>query len=55
VTLSIGMAQFPTHGESPETVIAAADAALYQAKADGRDRVVRAGGTKRGSGSQRGA
>jgi diguanylate cyclase (GGDEF)-like protein len=55
VTLSIGMAQYPTHGESPEAVIAAADAALYQAKADGRDRVVRAGGTKRGSGSQRGA
>jgi diguanylate cyclase (GGDEF)-like protein len=43
ITLSIGVAEFPSHGDTPEAMIAAADAALYQAKREGRNRVVRAG------------
>ena len=39
VTLSAGVAAFPTHGSSPRQLMAAADAALYQAKKRGRDRV----------------
>jgi len=44
VTLSFGVAEFPAHGDLGETVIAIADAALYQAKREGRDRVVLAPG-----------
>ncbi|MFC0678981.1 diguanylate cyclase [Lysobacter korlensis] len=40
VTVSIGVACFPQHGGSPERLLAAADSALYRAKAEGRDRVV---------------
>jgi diguanylate cyclase (GGDEF)-like protein len=40
ITLSIGVAIFPEHGDSAEAVIRCADAALYLAKAGGRDRVV---------------
>jgi diguanylate cyclase (GGDEF)-like protein len=43
VTMSIGLAEYPRDGERPEAVVAAADAALYQAKGDGRNRVVAAG------------
>jgi diguanylate cyclase (GGDEF)-like protein len=43
VTVSIGVAAFPTHGEAPETIVASADNALYQAKRNGRNRVVVAG------------
>jgi diguanylate cyclase (GGDEF)-like protein len=42
VTLSIGIAEFPAHGDTPDAVIASADAALYRAKREGRDRVTRA-------------
>jgi diguanylate cyclase (GGDEF)-like protein len=42
ITLSIGVAEFPTNGANLETLIASADAALYHAKRIGRDRVVRA-------------
>jgi diguanylate cyclase (GGDEF)-like protein/PAS domain S-box-containing protein len=42
ITMSAGVAAFPTHGPSPKELLAAADTALYRAKADGRDRVVRA-------------
>jgi diguanylate cyclase (GGDEF)-like protein len=42
VTLSIGIAEFPADGETPEFVLRAADAALYRAKREGRDRVLRA-------------
>jgi diguanylate cyclase (GGDEF)-like protein len=38
VTLSMGMAEFPAHGDSGESLIAAADAALYEAKHAGRNR-----------------
>ncbi|HOJ32409.1 MAG TPA: GGDEF domain-containing protein [Candidatus Hydrogenedentes bacterium] len=37
VTISQGLAQWPTHGATPERIIAAADAALYRAKAAGRN------------------
>jgi diguanylate cyclase (GGDEF)-like protein len=49
VTLSIGLASFPVHADTPEALIAAADAALYQAKREGRDRVARAAGGTRGA------
>ena len=39
-TLSIGIAEFPTHGSTAEALTQCADVALYQAKATGRDRVV---------------
>jgi diguanylate cyclase (GGDEF)-like protein len=42
ITLSIGVAEFPTNGGSLESLIASADAALYHAKREGRDRIVRA-------------
>lgn len=38
VTVSLGIATFPTHGTSTEALMLAADAALYDAKAEGRDR-----------------
>jgi diguanylate cyclase (GGDEF)-like protein/PAS domain S-box-containing protein len=40
VTISVGVAVFPDHGETAETLLKAADAALYRAKAGGRDRVM---------------
>lgn len=40
ITISLGVAIFPQHGSSGEAVLQAADAALYKAKAEGRDRVV---------------
>lgn len=43
ITISIGVAEFPTDGGTGAEVIAAADAALYQAKQAGRDRVVGVG------------
>lgn len=39
ITLSLGVAVFPVHGQGGEAVIQAADTALYKAKAAGRDRV----------------
>ncbi|MBW4429765.1 MAG: diguanylate cyclase [Nostoc desertorum CM1-VF14] len=40
VSLSLGVASFPRHGNTTETLIQAADAALTLAKATGRDLVV---------------
>ncbi len=40
VTLSIGVAVFPLHGQNREEVMAAADAALYRAKESGRNKAV---------------
>ena len=39
VTLSVGVAVFPDFGPAAAAVMAAADAALYRAKREGRDRV----------------
>jgi diguanylate cyclase (GGDEF)-like protein len=39
ITVSIGIALFPTHGNNLNDVIHTADAALYRAKKGGRDRV----------------
>jgi len=43
VTVSIGVALAPEHGRASEELIAAADAALYQAKDTGRNQVIMAG------------
>jgi diguanylate cyclase (GGDEF)-like protein len=40
VTISVGAAEFPMHGDSAAAVIAVADEALYEAKRLGRDQVV---------------
>lgn len=42
---SFGVAACPTHGDTPEALLQAADAAMYAAKRAGRDRVVAAGAT----------
>jgi len=42
IAISVGVAAFAEHGSTAEELIAAADRALYQAKAQGRDRVVTA-------------
>ncbi len=39
ITLSLGVAAFPDSGASVEEILSAADTALYEAKAAGRDRV----------------
>jgi len=36
------VAALPEHGTSPQVLLDAADAALYRAKREGRDRVVKA-------------
>ena len=43
ITLSLGVASFPEHGGTGETVLQAADAALYAAKRAGRNKVSTAG------------
>jgi diguanylate cyclase (GGDEF)-like protein/PAS domain S-box-containing protein len=40
ITLSAGVAIYPQHGRTMETVLRSADAALYRAKQEGRDRVI---------------
>jgi diguanylate cyclase (GGDEF)-like protein len=44
MTVSIGAAEYPAHGDTPEELIAAADRAMYLAKGAGRDRVMIATG-----------
>jgi diguanylate cyclase (GGDEF)-like protein len=51
VTTSVGLASFPEHAESSEELVAAADAALYQAKVNGRNRLEIAGQPLIASGS----
>jgi diguanylate cyclase (GGDEF)-like protein len=38
ITVSIGVAAFPAHGRTPETLLDVADKAMYRAKSLGRDR-----------------
>jgi diguanylate cyclase (GGDEF)-like protein len=42
VTLSLGVASFPEHGDDPDAIIASADAALYEAKRRGRNQTTAA-------------
>ena len=44
ISVSIGVASFPAHGNDPEALFAAADRAMYQVKRRGRDGVAVAGG-----------
>ena len=46
LTVSVGVAALPTHGTSAKDLLQAADAALYRAKREGRDRVVKAEAVK---------
>ncbi|HKH93833.1 MAG TPA: HD domain-containing phosphohydrolase [Gemmatimonadaceae bacterium] len=48
VTLSIGVASAPVHGETFEALFTAADRALFDAKRGGRDKVVVAGAAAEG-------
>jgi len=43
VTVSLGAALYPSHGDTPDALLRAADAALYQAKQEGRNRLALAG------------
>lgn len=43
MSVSVGVAAFPIHGETRDALLAAVDAALYKAKEQGKDRVVIAG------------
>jgi diguanylate cyclase (GGDEF)-like protein len=47
VTISGGIAEFPHHGHTAEAVISSADEALYEAKRQGRNRVVFARGKQK--------
>ncbi len=40
VTVSIGVASFPSHGETPQEIVQRADQALARAKGSGRNRVI---------------
>jgi len=40
VTMSLGVAAYPIHGRTLEELLRVADAALYKAKQNGRDRTI---------------
>ncbi len=44
ITISVGLSVFPAHGNMPQDLLKAADNALYDAKARGRNQVCIAGG-----------
>jgi diguanylate cyclase (GGDEF)-like protein len=46
ITISLGVACFPEHGQTSASPIRAADVALYRAKAQGGDRLVAADSLK---------
>jgi two-component system cell cycle response regulator len=43
LTVSVGVVEFPRDGDTPKDLMRAADAAMYRAKALGRDRTVVSG------------
>jgi diguanylate cyclase (GGDEF)-like protein len=43
ISVSVGIAAFPKHGSAIESLLRAADQALYSSKTEGRDRVSIAG------------
>jgi diguanylate cyclase (GGDEF)-like protein len=43
LSASLGIAAFPAHGASGREIVASADAALYRAKTEGRNRCIIAG------------
>jgi len=45
ITVSVGVASYPAHGNDPEALFTAADRAMYQVKRHGRDGVAVAGKT----------
>jgi diguanylate cyclase (GGDEF)-like protein len=47
VTISIGVASFPKDGDDPHSLMKRADAALYEAKRRGRNRVVLSGESRK--------
>ena len=53
VTPSIGIAVFPDHGDNTEDLLRHADTAMYQAKAEGRDRYRQYGGWMDGKSAAR--
>jgi len=53
ITISIGVAAFPEHGSSGKELVAAADGAMYRAKANGRNRVEHAVAGETGQGGAR--
>ena len=55
ITISGGLAIFPTHGQSTPELFQAADAALYEAKRQGRNRILVATSVGLGGGTGRGA
>lgn len=54
ITVSIGLAEAPTHGINPESILQAADEAMYRAKSAGRNCVRVAGGAPAQNSSPRG-
>jgi diguanylate cyclase (GGDEF)-like protein len=48
ITVSVGVGIFPEHGDTVEAVVRSADAAMYQAKQLGRNRVVLGGNKDQG-------
>jgi len=42
VTVSVGVASYPEHGRTPDELFRSVDAALYEAKRTGKNRVVQA-------------
>src|SRR5512132_880546 len=55
ITISGGLAIFPTHGQSTPELFKAADVALYEAKQQGRNRILVATSVGLGGGTARGA
>lgn len=51
LTISIGVATCPVHGESRDLLLDAADKAMYRAKSEGRNRVCSADGLREGAAS----